>query len=125
MSTKVTDLTALAGSGAAAGDLLYVVDAGTGSKKMTFEEFLNAVPVVASTALTGANVAGGDKILIDDAGTAKTITVTNLITAIATLGLTLADIPEYADQAAAQAGLSGTGKLFRFATTGALGITIA
>lgn len=125
MSTKVSDLTALAGSGAATADLIYVVDIGVGSKKMTLGEFFNAMPVVVTTALPGSGVAGGDKFLIDDSGVAKTITVTELITAIVTLGVTLANVPEYADQAAAQAGLTGTGKLFRFATTGALGITIA
>lgn len=125
MSTKVSDLSALAGSGAAAADLIYVVDTGTGSKKMTLEELYNAMPAVLTTALAGSGVAGGDKLLIDDAGTAKTITVTELTTAISLLGLTLADIPEYADQAAAQAGLSGTGKLWRQTTTGLLGITIA
>lgn len=86
MSTKVSDLTALLGSDAVATDVLYVVDTGTGSKK---------------------------------------ITVAELISAIVLLGVDLADVPEYADQAAAQAALTGTGKLFRFATTGALGITIA
>lgn len=58
-------------------------------------------------------------------GVNYSITVEELFSGLALLGLTLADVPAYADQAAAQAGLSGTGKLFRFNTTGALGITIA
>ena len=124
MSTKVTDLAALAGSGVAATDTLYIVD-DTVSKKITAVELFNAFPAAVTTELTGAGTAGGDELLISDSGVAKTITVTQFMTALATLGYTLADIPEYADQAAAQAGLSGTGKLFRFETTGALGVTIA
>lgn len=86
MSTKVSDLTAIVGSDVVTTDVMYIVDTGTGSKKITVEE---------------------------------------LISAIVLLGVPLADIPEYADQAAAQAGLSGTGKLWRQTTTGLLGITIA
>lgn len=85
--------------------------------------------VSAKTAILGSAVAVGDQLYIVDAseGTSggKSITVEELFSALALLGLTLADVPEYADQAAAQAGLTGTGKIFRFATTGALGITIA
>jgi hypothetical protein len=36
----------------------------------------------------------------------------------------LADVPTYADQAAAATGITGVGRLFRFNTTGALGITL-
>lgn len=36
----------------------------------------------------------------------------------------LADVPTYADQAAAATGITGVGRLFRFSTTGALGITL-
>ena len=77
------------------------------------------------TALLGSDVAAADTLYIIDGTTSKKITVEELFSALAILGLTLGDVPEYADQAAAQAGLSGTGKLFRFATTGALGVTIA
>lgn len=76
-------------------------------------------------AVLGSDVVAGDILYIVDGTTSKKITVEELFSALALLGLTLGDVPEYADQAAAQAGLSGTGKLFRFATTGALGITIA
>ena len=125
MSTKVSDLTALAGSGAVAADLIYVVDTGAGSKKMTLGELFQAWPTAVTTELLGSDAAATDELLISDAGTAKTITLEELFSALAILGFTLADIPAYADQAAAQAGLSGTGKLFRFNTTGALGVTIA
>lgn len=164
MSTKVSDLTALSGSGVAATDVFYVVDTGTGSKKitaaelfaawpaaittelagagvaagdellvsdagvpktMTLAEFFSAWPVAIATAITGDGVASTDELLLSDAGVAKTITVAELLSAMVLLGVDLADVPEYADQAAAQAALTGTGKLFRFATTGALGITIA
>lgn len=77
------------------------------------------------TAVLGSDVVAGDILYIVDGTTSKKITVEELISAIVLLGVPLADIPAYADQAAAQAGLSGTGKLFRFNTTGALGITIA
>lgn len=123
MSTKVTDLTALTGSGVAAGDTFYIVD-DTVSKKITAVELFNAWPAAVTTDILGSAVAAGDELLISDAGVAKTITVEELFSALALLGLTLADIPEYADQAAAAAALTGTGKLFRFATTGALGVTI-
>jgi hypothetical protein len=77
------------------------------------------------TAVLGSDVVAGDILYIVDGTTSKKITVEELISAIVLLGVPLADVPAYADQAAAQAGLSGTGKLFRFNTTGALGITIA
>lgn len=124
MSTKVSDLTALTGANLVAADVFYVIDGGV-SKKMVASELYAGWPTAITTELTGSGVAGSDELLISDAGVAKTITITELITAAALLGYTLADIPAYADQAAAQAGLTGTGKLFRFNTTGALGITIA
>jgi hypothetical protein len=96
--------------------------------KITVPNLVEAAFILTSTELAGSGVAGGDQLLIGDgtAGSAvpKYVTVTGLTTAIASLGFTLADIPEYADQAAAATGLTGTGRLFRFATTGALGVTI-
>jgi hypothetical protein len=162
MSTKVTDLTALSGSGVADTDTFYIVD-GTVSKKITAvelfsawpaavttelagsavastDEFLvsdagvaktitavelfNSFPAAVTTELLGTNAVSTDELLISDAGVAKTITLAQFISAIAKLGFTLADIPAYADQAAAATALTGTGQLFRFNTTGALGITI-
>jgi len=123
MSTKVTDLTALSGSGVDPSDTLYIVDA-TVSKKITAVELFNSFPVAVTTELLGTNAVAADELLISDAGVAKTITLAQFISAIAKLGFTLADIPAYADQAAAATALTGTGQLFRFNTTGALGITI-
>jgi hypothetical protein len=123
MSTKVTDLTALSGSGVDPSDTLYIVDA-TVSKKITAVELFNSFPVAVTTELLGTNAVAADELLISDGGVAKTITLAQFISAIAKLGFTLADIPAYADQAAAATALTGTGQLFRFNTTGALGITI-
>jgi hypothetical protein len=123
MSTKVTDLTALSGSGVDPSDTLYIVDA-TVSKKITAVELFNSFPVAVTTELLGTNAVAADELLISDGGVAKTITLAQFISAIAKLGFTLADIPAYADQAAAASALTGTGQLFRFNTTGALGITI-
>jgi hypothetical protein len=123
MSTKVTDLTALSGSGVDPSDTLYIVDA-TVSKKITAVELFNSFPVAVTTELLGSAAVSTDELLISDAGVAKTITLAQFISAIAKLGFTLADIPAYADQAAAATALTGTGQLFRFNTTGALGITI-
>lgn len=106
--------------------LLY--DDNGAAKKITVPNLVEAAFALTSTELAGSGVVGGDQLLIGDgtAGSAvpKYVTVTGLTTAIASLGFTLADIPEYADQAAAATGLTGTGRLFRFATTGALGVTI-
>ena len=71
MASKVSDLTALTGTGAAVGDLLLICDvsAGTaGSKKMTTAEFLNAWGTVnaAGTALVGTGYAVGDQLAIWD-----------------------------------------------------------
>jgi hypothetical protein len=123
MSTKVTDLTALSGSGVDPSDTLYIVDA-TVSKKITAVELFNSFPAAVTTELLGSAAVAADELLISDAGVAKTITLAQFISAIAKLGFTLADIPAYADQAAAASALTGTGQLFRFNTTGALGITI-
>jgi len=128
MGSKVSDLTALAGADVAVGDLVYVVDVSattSGSKKMTLPEFFSAWPVAVATEILGSAVASTDELLLSDAGVAKTITIEELGSALAILGFPLGDIPEYADQAAAQAGLSGTGKLWRQTTTGLLGVTIA
>lgn len=125
MSTKVSDLTALTGANLAATDVFYVIDTGTGSKKIVASELFTGWPTAITTELLGSDAVATDELLISDGGVAKTITLEELFSALAILGLTLADVPAYADQAAAQAGLTGTGKLFRFNTTGALGITIA
>lgn len=124
MSTKVSDLTALTGANLAATDVFYVVDTGTGSKKIVASELFAGWPAAVTTELLGSAVATTDELLISDAGVAKTITIEELFSALAILGLTLADIPEYADQAAAASGLTGTGKLWRQTTTGLLGVTI-
>lgn len=124
MSTKVSDLTALTGANLAATDVFYVIDTGTGSKKIVASELFAGWPAAITTELTGATTAGTDELLISDAGVAKTITITELITALATLGFTLANIPQYADQAAAATALTGTGQLWRQTSTGLLGITI-
>jgi hypothetical protein len=108
-------------------DHLIYDDNGT-TKKITVPNLVEAAFILTSTALVGSGVAGGDQLLIGDgtAGSAvpKYITVTEFITAIATLGFTLANLPEYADQAAAATGLTGTGQLWRQTTTGLLGVTI-
>lgn len=99
------------------------------ASKITIPNLMEALFILTSTALAGSGVAGGDQLLIGDgaAGSAvpKYITVTEFFTALALQGFTLADIPEYADQAAAQAGITGTGKLWWQTATGLLGITIA
>lgn len=89
MGTKISDLTALTGTGIAVGDLLPVVDvsAGTsGTKKITMAEFLNALVTAnaAGTALTGANTATDDQFAIYDlsATAAKYITRAELEVAI-------------------------------------------
>lgn len=117
--------TAMTGSGAhASQDFLLFSDNGV-AKSITVGELAAAV-IALATSLTGSGVVPGtDTVWVSDAGVSKKMTFTEFQTALALAGYTLADIPEYADQAAAQAGLSGTGKLFRFATTGALGVTIA
>ncbi len=127
MGQKISDLSALAGESVATGDLLPIVDVSattSGSKKITLAEFCEIFPVVITTEMTGSAAVGTDELPFFDGGVPKTITVTELTTAIALLGFTLADIPAYADQAAAATALTGTGRLFRFDTTGALGVTI-
>lgn len=123
---KISALTGLDGASASAADSIPIVDADAGAtKRILLSQLFASFPVVITTEMDGASVATTDELLLSDAGVPKTITIAELIQAIMTLGVDLADVPEYADQAAAQAGLTGTGKLFRFATTGALGITIA
>ena len=163
MSTKTSDLTALTGANVDPSDLFYIVDTGTGSKKITAAELFAAFPAAVTTAMTGSGAAATDELLFSDAGTPKTITVpelmaaffaavtttmagsdvtegtdevmvsdggvpktmtfTELASAIVLATFSLGDIPEYADQAAAATAL-GAGKLFRFSTTGALGIAL-
>lgn len=90
---------------------------------MAYTNFPNGVesavgfvgPVTGAVSATTLAVSGSSTI-----GDAATDTVT--INAIATIPL--ASLPEYADQAAASAALSA-GRLFRFATTGAIGVALA
>ena len=115
--------TEMTGSGAASTDELIFSDAGV-MKTITVLE-LAAAEIAVSSALAGSGVTPGtDTVCVSDGGVSKKMTFTEFMTALALAGYTLADIPEYADQAAAATALTGTGKLFRFATTGALGITI-
>lgn len=117
--------TALAGSGAhATQDKIPIYDNGV-AKHILVPEIFNALIATVTTAQTGAGVAATDTLYTGDGAVGKSITFTELISAISLLGVTLADIPEYADQAAAQVGLSGTGKLWWQTATGLLGVTIA
>lgn len=108
-------------------DFIPYIDNGAAAK-ITIPNLVEAAFILTSTELAGSGVVGGDQLLIGDgtAGSAvpKYITITGLTTAIASLGFTLADIPEYADQAAAATGLTGTGRLWRQTSTGLLGVTI-
>jgi hypothetical protein len=123
MSTKVSDLTALVGSGLAAADVFYVIDGGT-SKKIVASELFAGWPAAITTEMLGSDAVAADELLISDGGVAKTITIEELFSALVLLGVTLADIPQYADQAAAATGLAGTGRFWRQTSTGLLGITI-
>lgn len=77
------------------------------------------------TEILGSDVVAGDLLgLVDISVGNKKITVEEFISAIVLLGVPLGDIPQYADQAAAATGLSGTGKFWRQTSTGLLGITI-
>lgn len=81
--------------------------------------------VSALTALSGDDVVATDEFYIVDTGTgSKRITAEELVSAILRLGLDLSNVPEYADQAAAASGLTGTGKLWRQTSTGLLGVTL-
>lgn len=123
---KISAMTALTGALVAVDDLVEVVDTSASqNKKMTLTEFFNAWPVAIATESLGSELTTTDEMLVSDGGVSKTITIEELFSALAILGLTLADVPEYADQAAAQAGITGTGKLWRQTTTGLLGVTIA
>jgi hypothetical protein len=99
------------------------------AKKVTVPNLAAALHNLVTTTLAGSGVAPTtDTLQINDggpgSGTPKAITITELTTAMALAGYTLADIPEYADQAAAATALTGTGQLWRQATTGLLGVTI-
>lgn len=87
MSTKTSDLTALTGTGAAATDVLYIVATGTGSKKITLAEFVNALLTIGSADMADTDVtAADDDLIIGDGGaggTAKRISVANLAGAVA------------------------------------------
>lgn len=118
--------TNLAAADIAGGDLLVVADASANvAKNVTMTDLWTSWPVVITTAYDGAGAVGAeDELLISDNGVAKATTLIDLIQAVMTLGVTLADVPEYADQAAAATGLSGTGRFWRQTTTGLVGITI-
>lgn len=125
MATLATAITT--GFHATQDTLLY--DDNGAAKKITIPDLATAICQLVTTTLAGSGVVPGtDSLIISDggptSGVAKSITITELMTALALAGYTLADIPEYADQAAAATGLSGTGKLWRQTTTGLLGITI-
>jgi hypothetical protein len=98
------------------------------TKKSTLPNLMTGLVALTTTSLAGSGIVGTDQLIIGDgtagAAVVKYTTVTDLTTAIALLGFTLADIPEYADQAAAATGLSGTGRLWWQTATGLLGITI-
>lgn len=118
--------TALTGSGAAAADELLVFDGGAGgtAKTITIPETAAALFAAVTTTMLGSEVTEGtDEVLVSDGGVAKTMTIQELASAIVLATFTLGDIPEYADQATAAAALS-PGQLFRFTTTGALGIAL-
>ena len=71
MGTKISDLTALTGTGIAVGDLFPIVDVSastSGTKKITAAELLNGLVTAnaAGTALTGANTATDDQFMIYD-----------------------------------------------------------
>lgn len=68
-------------------------------------------------AVTATTLAVSGNSTIGDTNT-DTVTITALMT------LPLASVPSYADQAAASAALAA-GRLFRFDTTGALGVALA
>ena len=122
-SFPVVITTEMTGTGAASTDELAFFDAGV-PKTITALE-LAAALIQVSSALVGSGVVPGtDTVSVSDGGVSKKMTFTEFQTALALAGYTLADIPEYADQAAAATGLSGTGKLWRQTTTGLLGITI-
>lgn len=88
---KVSGRTALAGADVATTDLVDVVDVSattSGSKKMTFAEFIQALAKIldGTTAITGATVhATQDKLLLSDNTVAKSILVTELQIAMAAL----------------------------------------
>lgn len=69
-----------------------------------------AAATVTNLTVNGNGVIGSDQ--------SDTLTINALTT------IPLAALPEYADQAAASAALSA-GRLFRFATTGAIGVALA
>ena len=116
--------TAFTGSGAhATEDKLVYYDNAVPKTILVTE--LTAAQIALAAALTGSGVVPGtDTVCVSDGGVGKKMTFTEFMSALTLAGFTLADIPSYADQAAAATALSGTGQLFRFATTGALGITI-
>ncbi|CAB4199115.1 hypothetical protein UFOVP1333_22 [uncultured Caudovirales phage] len=89
MGTKISDLTALTGTGIAVGDLFPIVDVSastSGTKKITAAELLNGLVTAnaAGTALTGANTATDDQFMIYDlsATAAKYITRAELYEAL-------------------------------------------
>lgn len=94
-------------------------------KKVTPSNLALALFSLVTSGMLGSDGATSDTIMVNDGGTVKTMTLEELTSWVALQGFPLGDVPEYADQAAAQAGLSGTGRLWRQATTGLLGVTIA
>ncbi len=76
------------------------------------------------TAALGSDAAATSLIEMVISGVNYKVTVDELCSAVALNGFPLVDLPQYADQAAAATGLSGTGKLWRQTSTGLLGVTI-
>lgn len=78
MSTKVSDLTALAAADVATGDELYINDDGTGSKKITAGNLAEAVGLlgipVLNVSANGLRVATSTPSSASDTGVANTIT---------------------------------------------------
>lgn len=125
-SWPVVITTEMTGSGAAATDEYLFSDAGV-MKTITVVESVAAQFAGVTTTMLGSEVVPAtDKIIVSDNGVPKTMTFDELISAVALNGfLTLTDVAgPYADQAAAAAAITGTGKLWYQTTTGLLGITL-
>lgn len=125
-SLPVVLSTEMTGSGAAATDEYIFSDAGV-MKTITVVESVAAQFAGVTTSMLGSDVVPAtDEILVSDGGVPKTMTFDELISAVALNGfLTLGDISgPHADQAAAAAAITGTGKLWYQTTTGLLGITL-
>lgn len=79
--------------------------------------FVGPVTGAVAGAVSATTLAVSGNATIGDAAT-DTLTINSIVT------IPLAALPEYADQAAASTALAA-GRLFRFATTGAIGVALA